>query len=1105
MEQNNTMKTFDELFNELAKDRRDFVQAIKKNKSHYFNNLINIYPDKAHFIYELLQNAEDMDATVVEFSLFKDELIFKHNGTKRDFNYNDIVAITSDGDNEEKQDDKTSIGKFGIGFKAVFAYTDTPEIHSGNLHFKIENMIVPSRENVKTLPTLDENNLKWTIFVFPFNKEEKTPEKAFNEIYNGLKELSYSSIIFLRHIKEIKFSVDNKEKGFIKLNELEKENYIEIKSSDSKHSFWLRFSENIEHVDEKDNNKKLSIGVAYKLNYSEKNKTYKLEDTEGKAFVYFPAANGNTGLRFLINAPFATTPARDSIKDCEINDKLLEKVASLVVASLGRIKELDLMNNSFLDVLPNCCDKINDMYKPIFEQIVQAFKENDYLPTQSGEYVNSQNALICSKKISEVFSQDFYKSVSGTSKKWIQNVSVESNAYKFLQFLNIESLETEKFVRLFVYSSNNCLKLKDYLENKTVNFDNEAKKDICSWFNKFYNLFIGEYKSLNDYEKRWLKNVLSEKEIILSERLKLFKPSELYIQLSNQNEDFIKENNIEIVNLSFITDNPFSNEIYNFFRFELDIKVFDDEAKTRWKIANEQYEEFDENKHFKDLISHWSTCISKNIDLKNEKIFVSYDGTNFSRARACDLAINEQLAKIYDKSVIWEGYEKKFPDYFLENRNEAFILELMENLRNNNQYKGIVSILDNPSEYNIKNDDVPKYIYTIFYIFLFNCGITHDLTIETKSARQHALFYEKLENSRAKHNGKGIDVDYTISNIEKVLKQYNKLLWDFLKKQNNIEYSKARYSPNGSTKEKECDSTLIYELKNNAWIPDKNGILHRPSDICLFEISDDFECSDIEKRPLLKALDFKENPADKEELAKRNAYEYVEKTGQKIIPIEEYEKYIEYKELEARKKENKKQSSYTDIQTIFNNETRESKVLDDVEPVSEGEVNNLKRREEKYKVNFNNLKNMKPEYRKAFSFVVKSSREEHNTLKEYYKGECQICGKKITSHDGKPYFESINIIPDLPQNLSNTEKLCWNSLCLCPNCAAEYKHCSIDICNVPKQIEEKKVIENDPSKIEIEIVLDNKKRAVKFIPKHFSDLKTGFELFENSLNNLNAK
>ena len=80
------------------------------------------YPDPAHFIYELLQNAEDMEATEVTFKLFSDKLIFEHNGTKRDFDLDDIDAITNKG-KSPKANDPTQIGKFGMGFKACLLYT----------------------------------------------------------------------------------------------------------------------------------------------------------------------------------------------------------------------------------------------------------------------------------------------------------------------------------------------------------------------------------------------------------------------------------------------------------------------------------------------------------------------------------------------------------------------------------------------------------------------------------------------------------------------------------------------------------------------------------------------------------------------------------------------------------------------------------------------------------------------------------------------------------------------------------------------------------------------------------------------------------------------
>ena len=108
---------------ELVSNRKSFLQSMRLNNIEDGIRLLltDLYPDNAHFIFELLQNAEDMNATDVRFRLYPDHLEFDHNGTKRDFNIGDIDAITSIGNNVQKKNDPTSIGKFGVGFKAVFA------------------------------------------------------------------------------------------------------------------------------------------------------------------------------------------------------------------------------------------------------------------------------------------------------------------------------------------------------------------------------------------------------------------------------------------------------------------------------------------------------------------------------------------------------------------------------------------------------------------------------------------------------------------------------------------------------------------------------------------------------------------------------------------------------------------------------------------------------------------------------------------------------------------------------------------------------------------------------------------------------------------------
>lgn len=73
----------DTRFQELIDDRKWWIAANKKNKFKIGGILARLYSDRSHFIYEILQNAEDASAKRVSFHLFDDRLEICHNG--RDF------------------------------------------------------------------------------------------------------------------------------------------------------------------------------------------------------------------------------------------------------------------------------------------------------------------------------------------------------------------------------------------------------------------------------------------------------------------------------------------------------------------------------------------------------------------------------------------------------------------------------------------------------------------------------------------------------------------------------------------------------------------------------------------------------------------------------------------------------------------------------------------------------------------------------------------------------------------------------------------------------------------------------------------------------------
>lgn len=178
----------------------------RHGEDEYFPSiLVGLYADRTHFIFELLQNAEDATASQVRFDLFDDRLEVRHNG--RPFDERDVIGVCGVVKGP-KAEDLTQIGKFGIGFKSVYAFTRNPEIHSGDEHFRIEHYFRPHRAASK--PPGDT----WTtLFIFPFDISDRAPIICQREIAGRLRNLNTSTLLFLRHMREIEYTLPGQPGG----------------------------------------------------------------------------------------------------------------------------------------------------------------------------------------------------------------------------------------------------------------------------------------------------------------------------------------------------------------------------------------------------------------------------------------------------------------------------------------------------------------------------------------------------------------------------------------------------------------------------------------------------------------------------------------------------------------------------------------------------------------------------------------------------------------------------------------------------------------------------------------------------------------------------
>ena len=1055
----NTLKQL--TLEQLIKNRLDLIEAHRKNN---FTDgihalLTDLYPDTAHFIYELLQNAEDMKATVVRFILDKNSIDFEHNGTKRSFNIADIDAITNIGHNSQKKDDPTSIGKFGVGFKAVFAYTATPIIHSGDYHFKIRDYFVPELQGVDKVGTVDNDGVTWTKFSFPFNNPKKRADMAFKECLDGLKTLDSSAVLFLQNIKKIEYMLPSGDLGYVELldNGNRRVTVIYKKPNESKEhrSRWLRFDRMVDITDDQGNPKTLPTAIAFSLEYNEKNKKDYIAPVKGggRTFIYFPAEKEHSGLRFHINAPFASTVARDSVRDCVDNRNLIKAISQLVNDSLPEIKAQGLMNHSFFEVLPHKKDKLSPFYQYIFDYIHVAFQNNDYLLTKSGGYVSAKNALAGPAAISKVLKEADMQTLFGIEKTWIMNASQRnSNVDNFIQSLDVQVFTYQDYARIFE------LPVRVRAEKLLNMRQNE-------WLKRFYVLCADAYDEL-DYStsKAFVEN-MKQARVIRSSRGDMYRSTEIYILPVNTP---LITKTTPTVNSHFILSTARTDRtcesIKVFFQDILDIREYGPKVEVEKLLRSYDMRIDINDQYYKDLLVFAKyQAKHDDVDFSSHSIclYCSTEDGSLGEAKASELFLGkdygndcgEILASVYEKECLWNGYTEHY--------NEK---ELQQ-----------------------------------FVAFVSACGIAKGLTIQKQSAYCNPLYRSSLRSYR-RQTGYGTDEDYTIPSLEKLLKlqspKISKIIWNTLERYGKIhgyKYITAQYAPNGSVGTKTCDSSLIYYLKEYAWLPNNQEKLFKPEDISLSDLHTDFAYDSENK--LLVALKIG-SAADKQSRRLEKLEQEAKKIGRHVINDEENE-LLQWAKAQVR--------AQKDVPALSSSELLKKQKKCSVSNRNfggdfsvDGMVNNISKRGINIEVTFRSAKQMKPAQRKLFGRVVESTKEEKGLLYNWYRGRCQMCNTVIIGYNQAPHFIAKNIIntQDLSNSIRQTTHLAWNSLCLCPNCAAKYDVCSRDLNGLFEQIMQTEIVEGNPERIALFIELDGNRQEIRYTPQHFLTLKKVMQLID---------
>lgn len=472
----------------VRQEREELARVLKKHPG--IRRIVeDLYPDSAHFIYELLQNAEDRKATHIRFVLSPNKLRFEHDGET--FRPKDIFAITDIGEGT-KAEDNDKIGRFGVGFKAVFAYSETPRIWSPTYSFQISDLVLPSE-----LPEQTDLAAK-TRFDFPFNNPKKSPQAAYKEIEAGLNYLAESTILFLRHIESIEWQVEGAESSKIRRIAHGK-NHIEILRNVMEHTpasvHYLKFERPAVGLPTQ------RVAVAFALDYlpgtSEFSKRKRLRKqlrvvpAAGQVSVFFPAAKESSGLRFHLHAPFVPELSRASIKETSANEPLFEQLAALVAQSLGGIRDLGLLDVEFLGVLPNSDDQLGKPYERIRGAVITAMNNEPLTPTQDKSHAPAIGLCQARASLKDLLTPEDlaflldHQRISTTSPQWAAGTMRGSNAHRFMSALSIREWDAPQFAsRLYASTS----EISNLNQESTATFTDWMAAKTAEWHQRLYAL-----------------------------------------------------------------------------------------------------------------------------------------------------------------------------------------------------------------------------------------------------------------------------------------------------------------------------------------------------------------------------------------------------------------------------------------------------------------------------------------------------------------------------------------------------------------------------------------------------------------------------------------
>ncbi len=370
-----------------------------------------IYAEDNHFIYELIQNAEDTKKSkgekhhILEFTLEDDGLIVFNNEVG--FTEDQIKAICSFGQSTKSLDKNEGfIGEKGIGFKSVFKVTDKPAIYSNGyrFHFNKEDSdgtteyIIPhwiNNDELKTYPVAFQNN-KFTTLYLPFSKEKK--REQINKLKQDITQIEPILLLFLKKLKNIKINQSGRQiLNTIKTQSDDEElKCITLKNENSRDDFYV-FNKSIDvnlNIDEvKDKNGRRKGVEKREIILAFPNPKNKIK--EDRVFSFLPTKL-HSELNFIIQADFILQSGRENIAiDSEWNAWQFKEIESFVTNDIiDDLKSHTKIKYDYLRYFLKNGNSHNELIEKLYSNVLESLGKQKSILSSDNTWQKPQNIII---------------------------------------------------------------------------------------------------------------------------------------------------------------------------------------------------------------------------------------------------------------------------------------------------------------------------------------------------------------------------------------------------------------------------------------------------------------------------------------------------------------------------------------------------------------------------------------------------------------------------------------------------------------------------------------------------------------------------------------